>query len=78
MDDDLRAVGPARKAANKNDFQLKIREPWTISLGKGDTTAFPGGEGVAENATVSHLKQLCHKKRRRETGLKAEDGNFYV
>lgn len=41
VDNDL---GARRKAANKSDFQLNSREPSTTYLGKGDTTAFPGGQ----------------------------------
>lgn len=68
VDNDLCAAGPARRAANKNDFQLKSREPCT-------TSSFSRG---AENAIVSHLKQLCHEKHQREAGLKAEEGESYV
>lgn len=81
MDNDLHAAGLARKAANKNDFQLKSREPRTTSLGKAASPVRRGDHSFsrgAENAIVSHLKQLCHKKRQREASLKAEDGKIYV
>lgn len=81
MDNDPHAAGLARKAANKNDFQLKSREPRTTSLGKAASPVRRGDHsfaGGAENAIVSHLKQLCHKKCQREAGLKAEDGKIDV
>lgn len=72
VDNDL---GARRKAANKSDFQLKSREPCTTYLGKGDTTDSPRG---AENAIVSHLKQLCHEKHQRKAGLEAEGSEIYI
>lgn len=77
VDDNLRAMGPDRKAVDKDDLlHLKSDEGPAAhprarqhAQARGKTTALPG----ATNAAVSQLKQLCQTKYQREAGLKGED-----